>query len=196
MGKAIVMTIKTDGKTTIAAYCLKTDSWQDYLAFRQDAKRASAEGDQRNANRFLRAALTCLFSHLEAVVQDIENNRVIPIVHPGQRLCDRTRNITREAKQLKRKIPYLNFRLEKHLRDLIAHPGIQIDFSDAPNGKLDFIAVFNKLNLSTLEKIETQISPWLDAVCAAFKVPRLTDTKQLVEEHSSKLGSPSEIREV
>src|SRR5712691_7251385 len=107
MSETIIVDFNEDGNPTVAAYCLKTNSWHDYLAFKEDAKQAISREDHRNAKRFLRAALTCLFSHLEAVVNDIEENRKIPVVYPGTRLCDRTRNISQEAKR-HRKISYLN----------------------------------------------------------------------------------------
>jgi len=69
--KRIKVIIKKDGTVEFPAYCLRTDSWHDYLAFAIDAEHAVAAGDLRNGNRFLRAALTCLFSHIEGVVREI-----------------------------------------------------------------------------------------------------------------------------
>jgi hypothetical protein len=60
MSETIIITVDENGSPTVAAYCLKTDSWHDFLAFREDAWHAIVEGDQRRGNRFLRAALTCL----------------------------------------------------------------------------------------------------------------------------------------
>jgi len=197
MSEKIIITVDENGSPTVAAYCLKTDSWHDFLAFRDDARKAIVEGDRRRGNRFLRAALTCLFSHLEAVVKDIGDCRQIPNLTKRQRLrlCDKTENITREAEK-HGKIPILNFRLGKHLRDLIAHPGIEIDFPNAPGGKLDSTSVFDDLDLSTLDALEVQISSWIDAVCAALASSRFTDTKQLVTELSESMGRTKRVREV
>jgi hypothetical protein len=107
MSKVVRITIEPSGSATLAAYCLKTDSWNDYLAFKEDAKQAIAQADQRNANRFFRAALICLFMHMEAVVEDIESHCVIPSVYPGGRLCDKTRNIAEEARKYG-EVPYMN----------------------------------------------------------------------------------------
>ncbi|MDX6443123.1 MAG: hypothetical protein QOH71_197 [Blastocatellia bacterium] len=197
MSEKIIVTVDENGSPTVTAYCLKTDSWHDFLAFRDDARHVILEGDQRRGNRFLRAALTCLFSHLEAIVKDIGDHRQIPNLTKRQRLrlCDKTENITREAEK-HGKIPVLNFRLGKHLRDLIAHPGIEIDFPNAPSGKLDSTSVFEDLDLSTLDALEAQISSWIDAICAALGISRFTDTKQLVIELGESMGSVNDVREV
>jgi hypothetical protein len=189
MEKKLTFLIETDGSVTFPAYCLKTDSWDDYRAFMEDAEAATQNGNTRQANRFLRAALTCLFSHVEGVVNDIYSQRTIPEHYSGGRLCDRTRNIGREAGKYGR-IPFINFRIEKHLRDLIAHPGISIAFSnrDAEPETLDQDAVFDKLSLDTLRKLESRIAPWLDAVCVALKVERLTDFEKRGEEAMQFLG--------
>jgi RiboL-PSP-HEPN len=136
----IVFTFDLTGETTVAAYCLKTDSWEDFLAFKSEAIQATKEGNLRRTNRYLRAALIFLFSHLEGFVHDVEKSHSIAKGYNGSRLCDKTRNVSYEARK-HGKLPYLNFRLGKHLRDLIAHPGIEIDFSEEFE---------NKLNTSTL----------------------------------------------
>lgn len=174
---------KKDGTIEIPAYCLRTDSWHDYKAFIADAEQARLASDFRNGNRFLRAALTCLFSHIEGVVREIDAQKTIPRVHPGNRLCDLTRNVGHEAKKFGH-MPFASFRLEKHLRDLIAHPGITIAFSDGRTAvkDLDQTSVFEHLDTQTLKQLEARISPWLDAVCKNLKVPRFTDTKRQCEE--------------
>ena len=96
----MLITIDTSGHATIAAYCLKTDSWYDYLAFKLDAKQAEEKGEFRKNNRYLRASLICLFSHLEGFVNDVESLRKIPAIHRGRNLWFRTLNITDEAKKV------------------------------------------------------------------------------------------------
>jgi hypothetical protein len=195
MAEKIVVTIGTGGDTTVAAYCLKTDSWQDFLAFKIDAQQSEQEGDYRKTNRCLRAALIFLFSHLEGFVNDVEHFRNIPNIRNGSRLCDKTWNIAHEAKKYGR-LPYLNFRLGKHLRDLVAHPGIEISFWGEDSKKLDSVSVFEELTLNSLKALESQISEWIDAVSAALNVPRFTDTEKLVTELRGKLWKITEGREV
>ncbi len=184
--RKLIITIHPDGDTTIAAYCLKTDIWHDYLTFKEDAKQAISRNDLRNANRYLRVSVLCLFSHLEAVVNDIVNRKSIPEIY-GSRLCDRTKSIRSEAEKFGR-VPYLNFRLEKMLRDLVAHPGVTKDFvQNDETETLDSASVFEKLDLQTLEALERKISPWIDTVCRLLNVERFSDTAKIVGEFSGKL---------
>lgn len=192
MAEKIVVTIGTGGNTTVAAYCLKTDSWLDFLAFKTDAQQSEKEGDYRKKNRCLRAALIFLFSHLEGFVNDVEQSGQISANRGGKRLCDKTWDIACEAKKYA-KIPPLNFRLGKHLRDLIAHPGIEIDFYDS---RLDSVTVYEKLDLNTLKEIESQISSWVNVVSKVLNVPRFTDTERFVTELGEKLGKVDELREI
>lgn len=192
MGKMIV-TVGRDGNSTIAAYCLKTDSWQDFLAFKADAIQAEKKGDFRKMNRCLRAGLIFLFSHLEGFVNDVEKYKKIPVIYMKGTLCDRTLNIYHEVKKYK-KLPYLNFRLGKCLRDLIAHPGIEKFYKDGK--RLDTVSVFEELNLTTLEELESQISIWIDAVSTVLNVDRFTDTKRLVTQLGEKLGKVEDTREI
>ncbi len=178
-----------DGAATLGVYCLKTDNWNDYLAFMDDAEVATKEGGVRDVNRFLRAALTCLFSHVEGVVNDVYEQHLIP--KKGQSLCERA-----QAVALAARAPIPHFRLEKQLRDLVVHPGITKPFSDprSRKGRLHQDDVFERLSIDTLRRLEQRISPWLDAVCRALKVDRFTDTKHEIEKWMpilSALGPPS-----
>ena len=197
MKKEIRIKIGTDGNVSMASYCLRTDFWHDYLAFVQDTETSVANGDIRTSNRYLRAALTCLFAHLEGVTKAIEDRCTIPVVYDKGRLCDRTLNIGLEARKYGQ-LPRINFRFGKHLRDLIAHPGIEKFFE---GDTLDQGSVFEKLDVSTLRALQAQISPWLDAVCRNLGVERLTDTKAQAEEDAMLLaeiygGGDSQITEV
>src|ERR1043166_1061397 len=199
MSETIVVTIDDEGSTTLAAYCLKTDSWHDFLALKEDAKQSILEGHQRRTNRCLRAALMCLFSHLEAVIKDIEKCRHVPqITHPRRRwptFYDRIQNITREASN-HGKISPLNLGRGKHLRDLVAHPGIEIKLKNALGETIDFTSLFEELDLATLEPPEAEISFWIDSVCAVLGTSRLTDTEQLITELSNSIGAVTSIKEV
>ena len=109
-------------------------------------------------------------------------------MHRGERLCNLTRNIGHEARKFGR-VPFVSFRLEKHLRDLIAHPGITIAFSDGGSEEttLDQSSVFERLDGETLRSLEAQITPWLDAVCRNLGVSRLTDTKRQSQQAAALL---------
>ncbi len=184
----ILCEIEDNGDIKIASYCLRTDSSLDYLAFKEEAKQALAKSDIKAYARFLRAALICLFSHAEGVVNEIYQKHKIPAVFNGNRFCDRTRNIAAEASK-RGKVPSVNFRLEKHLRDLIAHPGIEIAFQ-SPEGQketLDYGATYQRLDLKALESLEAQMSPWIDAVCSAFGVSRVEDTDKAISDFVQEL---------
>jgi hypothetical protein len=186
------ITIDAEGVTEIAAYCLTTDSWQDYLAFREEARTAIDTGDQRSANRYLRAALHCVFAHLEGVIGKIEKECEIETVYGKGRLCDRTRNVDRQAKK-RGFVPHINFRFEKHMRDIISHPGITKWFFDEAVGEA---TVFEKLDVETIGAVGSRVGAWLDAACNNLGVDRFTDTKGLVEHFSNALGSGPGPREV
>jgi len=174
--------IGDDGTITVAAYCLKTVSWLDYCVFKDEAAKAGEQRDIPRAGCYLRAALLFLFSHLEAVVNEIHAEHP-GICHAGS-LSQKVADITLEAEK-HHHVPELSFRLEKHLRDIIAHPGITKSIqSHAGTITVDVSSVFEDLSLKTLDALERQLSGWLDAVCNIFGVPRFTDTERIAAEFS------------
>ncbi len=88
------------GTATASVYCLKTDAWNDYLALMRDAEAASKDGRVRDMNRFLRAAITCLFSHVEGVVNDIVEQK--SIVGKRQSLCEKAWAIRSGSRAVRR----------------------------------------------------------------------------------------------
>ena len=192
-GKQIIAVVNSDGKIEAAAYCLSTDSWQDYEFYLEQARLHSNSGEMRLANRELRAGLLFLFAHLEGVVSQIENEKNIPEEYGIGRLCDKTRNINREAKK-KGHVPYLNFRLGKHIRDILVHPGIEKTFED--DEKLDETSVYKELSVQSLADLGNSINAWLDAVCGILGVQRFTDTKAILEDFFKGTGSTIEIKEI
>ena len=54
---------------------------------------------------------------------------------------------------------------------------------------LDQGAVYERLDLEALDRIESQISPWIDAVCSAFRVSRFEDTQNALAEFVQELSS-------
>jgi hypothetical protein len=179
--------IKDNGDIQLVCVCLKTDSWHDYLSFKADAVRAFRAKDIKAYARFLRAALLCMFAHTEAVVNEI-CDKFQPALK-NQTLCNRISSIVKEAKKIN-DVPPLVFGLEKNLRDMIAHPGVEKSF-DAPGTtdkvREDYGATYERLDYQALERFEAQISPWLDAVCAAFHVTRLEDTETALNQFTEEL---------
>jgi hypothetical protein len=176
MPESAQIKIGDDGTITVAAYCLKTVSWLDYCVFKDEAAKAAKQRDMPRASRCTRAALLFLFSHLEAVVNEILGE------HPGIRrdgsLSQKVANITLEA-QKDHHILEPSFRLEKHLRDIIAHPGITKSIqSQAGTIIVDMSNVFEDLSLKMLDTLERQLSDWLDPICKIFGVSRFTDTEK------------------
>lgn len=178
----------------IEAYCLATDSWGDYEYFRDAARAFVKLDDIRGSNRYLRAGLLSLFAHFEGVVQNICalcGDLFDPLFF-GKRLCDRTRAVAKFAKT-KGQLPYLNFRLEKSLRNIIAHPVSDVDFGDKPFSEID---TFSILTCDSLASLGMMISDWLDAVCKILDVQRFTDTEEMVRSIASALGDSKDRREV
>lgn len=193
-GKKLIINIDKDGNTQVEAYCLATDSWHDFEYFINAAEVSKTEGKERDSNRELRAALLCLFSHLEGVVHQLmlEINDFLPDENMPHTLCDKTKVISRIARQ-QTKVPDLGFRLGKYLRDIIVHPGAEKFFGGKSLGESE---VFEKLNTQTIRAISERIDAWLNCVCSIFEVSRFTDTESMVKEFSEKLGKSQGIREV
>ena len=150
-----------------------------------------ARNDVKGYARYLRGSLLCLFAHMEAVVNEICDNGGIPTIK-SQTLCDRVSHVANEARKKKTvEVPSLAFRLEKNVRDMVAHPGIKKTFECAgtPGGvREDDGATYERLDFQALERFEAQVSPWLDAVCAAFAVTRLEDTDAALMEFTKELA--------
>ena len=135
----------------IAVYCLRTDSWDDYRAFLTDAQAASDAGNIRTVNRFLRAALMCFFAHVEGVVKHIEEGLNLPPEITNRPLYRRMQNITQKAKRKGHRVPSIEFRIEKFLRDIVAHPGIEKGFRDPEEDTiLTQGDVYERLDIETL----------------------------------------------
>lgn len=180
--------IKDNGDIQLACICLKTDSWLDYLAFKQDAREAFQSENVKAYARYLRAGLLCLFAHIEAVVNEI-CDKFKPSLKQKP-LFDRISIIVNKAKK-DAHVPPIVLRLEKNLRDMIAHPGIEKSF-DVPGTsdkvRDDYGATYERLDFQALERFEAEISPWVDAICGAFGVTRLEDTEAELNEFTEELA--------
>jgi hypothetical protein len=188
--------IKDNGDVEICCLCLKTDSWLDYQEFKQDAREAFARRDVKAYATYLRAGLFCLFAHFEAVVDEIvrrdeiSDKPCIPKIK-SQSLRYRVAGIVAAAAAAKiTKIPALDFDLEKNLRDICAHPGVEKTFKTPgkPDVREDYSATYERLDFQALERFEAQVSPFLDALCGAFGVTRLEDTEGFSEDVAKLAG--------
>lgn len=190
--KKIIITINTDGNAKIAAYCLTTDSWQDHLFFMKDAERFLASSNIRAANRSLRAALLFLFAHFEGVVDYVILENKLP---SGQydRLCDKTK-VIREHLPSGKRLPYLNIRLGKAIRDILVHPGIEKALAE--DAVKDETTVYSDLTLKSITDLSSMIANWLDSVCRFYNTQRFTDTKNMAREWADIFGDKSETTEV
>ena len=180
--------IEDNGDIELVCFCLKTDSWLDYLAFKQEAREAFIRQDVKASARYLRAALLCLFAHTEAVVNEI-CDKLKPALK-NKTLGDRISIIVNEAKKVVN-VPPIVFSLEKNLRGMIAHPGVEKSF-DVPRTsdrvREDYGATYERLDFQALDRFEAQISPWIDAICGAFGVTRLEDTEAALNEFTERLA--------
>jgi hypothetical protein len=108
----------------------------------------------------------------------------------NQTLGDRISIIVNEAKKIVN-VPPIVFRLEKNLRDMIAHPGVEKGF-DVPGTsdrvREDYSATYERLDFQALERFEAQISPWIDVIYGAFGITRLEDTEAALNEFTEILG--------
>ena len=171
----IEITIEPNGTIVFSAYCLRTDSWQDYKWFLAQAEQAQDQGDKRTENRSLRAALLFFFSDMEGVLNHI---CTLKGISDRGSLDDRAKRVEDEARNINSGIPSLSFRLGKCLRDLIAHAGITKKHEeDGHKEMLTQETVFERFSIATLRGLEDSISPWLDQICQALGVERFTDTE-------------------
>ena len=182
----------TDGTVKGGAYCLSTDSWQDHVHFMREAEALAKTGDARSANRALRASLLFLFAHLEGVVDRLVEAKDLPS-EQLPRLCDRTRAI-KNATQYPTRLPPINFRLEKAIRDILVHPGIEKVLAD--ESRIDQATIYSELTLPVLKKISADIARWLEAACRDAGIKRMSDTKGLLSDFISELAGKSDPKEV
>jgi len=191
-----MITIKGDGfgGFKIEALSLSDDSWQDYKYFLKTAKKSDKDGEIRKKNRELRAGLLCLFAHLEAVVNyiyDVKNDELKSFKNQ-ESLDKRTKHIGEIIKSKKIRLPYINFKEGKKMRNIIAHP----DGKTKKGNEIDSRKIFNDLNVETLEELGLMIKDWLDVVCDYFKIARMMDSKKQVGNISEILFKNRNSKEI
>lgn len=203
--------IGKEGDVNIAAYCLTTDSWEDYLSFMKDANESFAKSDERYGNRNLRAAMRALFSHLEGVTYNICVQQALGKIKRSSLGC-RINYIQAEAEKHTKDLPILDFELGKKLRDILAHPGITKSFENKNPGKVSVCAestteslqkkrlsqgsVYEELTIESLQDIGTMIDKWLSSVTNALNIDRFKDTRKMVDELAAKIGTVRETGEI
>ena len=191
-GKKLIIEITGDN-VNIAAYCLTTDTWQDYLSFVSEAREAFEKSDKRRGNRSLRAALLALFSHFEGVLNNICAQIHAPNKIKNGSLRGRIDYVKNEATKYSN-LPDLNFRLGKNLRDILAHPGIEKTFE--LEEKMDEISIYEKLTVESLKEIGNMIDKWLSIVTSALKMERFTDTRKMVKDFGQGLDTIEDTVEI
>lgn len=181
----------------VSAYSLRTDSWQDCMAFLADARDAQTAGNHRNANRFLRAAMLALFAHVDGVLDHICTAKGIS---PKGPLCEKRNRVEMEARKIDKEIESLNVRFEKELRNIIAHGGLVKEYEDEHGHRirLSEASVYEQLSVRSLERIVAILNPWLDRVCQVLAVERFVDTETLCRKWSEIAGGcqPFDVNEI
>lgn len=168
----------------VTVFCLKTDIWEDYLHFKSQILTEKLE--KRSENRLLRVSLLLLFSHVEAVLNEVVKD-------------DQYSNKVRKASFLERikKISSKhNIDLEqtkvsnmKDVRNLLVHFGGK--GSDKDN------VPFELLTLESLESTEKAIIAWLEEVCQKSSTERITDTESHIKKFAQPLSKdPLDIQEI
>ncbi len=157
----IIVDIGTNDDIQISAYCLTTDSWQDYLSFLEESRTAFHKADKRKGNRALRAAILSLFSHLEGVLNNICKYIGVWDKIKNRPISYRINYIDGEAKK-HATIPNINFRLGKCMRDVLTHPGIEKAFEIGRS--VDEISVYEELTIESLDEIGAMLDKWLLSV--------------------------------
>jgi len=182
--------IKPGGHRSYECIDLVGDLWQDYSDELRSAFDADAKHDIHSRNRHIRAAIKSLISHFEGVVCGLLQALIDAGVRrdrlPNMNSCIREkvlglRGFAAKTKEIR--LPYLRLRL-KALRDMVVHPTTS-QKNDPDN--LGAILTQADLYLLTPESLQgdgRRNAEWLSGLCAAFKYPRLIDTKRRIAECS------------
>ena len=180
MSKLTVRISRSGDNITIKGLCLKSDLWEDWKFFLSAAKRDLLNDNIRGGNRNLRAALLCLFGHIEGSLNDFIYKSSIPNSKLKETFINKCEILTEKAS-----IELPDTKDLKKIRNIVVHPG----------GKKNDSVVFDKLSLSYLDGFGGRISGWLDAISASLNIPRFTDTKNFVSV-SDNLGKKIDGRKI
>ena len=185
--------------TTIFAIDLIGDTWDDFSYFTEEARLSEQAQQLMKRNRFVRAAIAALFSHLDGIVSSIVTKLWDDVAfiayrpkHPN--FCSlkskllAVHSFLSDHKGLSLPPPDLNLKL---LRDILNHPSVQKSVSEGSTAEailLESPDVYG-IGIEDLQAAGREMDRWLNATCLAIAYERFPDTKRLVEDFARALGS-------
>lgn len=186
----------TGDGTTIFAVDLIGDAWDDFQYFLGQAELYEAQGELRRRNRYVRAAVTFLFSHFDGLISEIfdmlrEDSAFKKCLPRNPRSLQAKMDSLQEffGSSGSMALPPIDLDI-KSLRDIVNHPSITKP-SKSTGG--DDTSLYNGTDVygiavKDLSKAAVVIGDWLDAVCAATGHQRFHNTELLCEEFVRALG--------
>ncbi len=186
--------------TTIFAVDLAGDSWDDYTYFRDRAGHYQAGGDFQQRNRYVRVAISALFSHLDGIVGEVyrmiarNDPSFPPISMRKMRTCSLQRKMLAIRDYLcdKKAAPGLDINLDlKLVRDIVNHPSIiKTATDDATRDTLTYDAAdVYGVSLADIDQAGQEIDAWVEATCSASGYERFIDTAALCANFARALGA-------
>jgi hypothetical protein len=183
--------------TTIFAVDLIGDTWDDFGYFAEQAARLEGSRDLRLRNRYLRAAIVALFSHLDGVVSELFDvlmkESVFRAYLPKRPdFCSLKAKISVVATFLLREraisLPNIDLNM-KLLRDIVNHPSVTKEAGSA--GSKDTlvydIADVYGIGIGDLSATARAVDQWLSAACGAAGYERFRDTRDLCDDFTHAL---------
>jgi hypothetical protein len=192
--------------TTIFAVDLIGDSWDDFTYFRDQARRFESTRDFRLRNRYVRAAISALFSHFEGVVSELfgllrGETGFKGYLPKNPERCSLRARVTSVAGFLVGErgvaLPAIDLEM-KLLRDILNHPSITKEAG--PTASSDTLvydgADVYGISIDDLTATASVADHWLNAATTAMGYERFCDTKRVCEEFARALfGTPGSIQE-
>lgn len=190
--KAVYGTPLTPGQLAVVAMDLPDDLWRDFQFFLEHARAAEQSDQSEQRYRFLRAALFCLFAHLNAFFDLLIASRKADKPFQEFRRTELSKLKTKLGTNFPRcehgefvvvfseflsrhhgrQLPTVDLKV-KLLRNILAHPvSRKTDVS---------VADLYDLDLDQLESAASSLTSWLDDACRWCGVDRRIDTAELVE---------------
>ncbi len=185
--------------TSIFAVDLIGDTWQDFSYFTEKARAAERAKEFEKRNRFVRAAIASMFSHLDGLVSKVvsalwNETAFFPYRPKNANFCALKSKIVaihdflRNHRGLALPMPDMNLKL---LRDVLNHPSVSKPFSEAPGGEVILLEgpdVYG-VAIEDLDASGLELDRWLNAICLTVPYERFPDTKRLAEDFARALGS-------
>lgn len=185
--------------TSILAVDLIGDTWQDFSYFTEKARAAEQARDFEKRNRFVRAAIASMFSHLDGLVSSVvsalwSETAFSPYRPKNANFCALKSKVVaihdflHSHRGLALPTPDMNLKL---LRDVLNHPSVSKPVSESPGGEVILLEgpdVYG-VAIEDLDASGGEIDRWLNAICLTVPYERFPDTKRLAEEFARALGS-------